>query len=302
MRAMVLAAGLGTRLQPLTLEIPKPVIPVLGQPLCGYAIDFLRLHGVTEFLLNLHHGPEVVRKRVDAWTNGRFPVEYALEPEILGTGGGIHNAREFLRTGTLITANSDVIARFPLDQAIAQHRKTKALATLVLFPDSARRYTPVHVRDDGKISGFGAVGNTTGVTDGFFTGYQIAEPELLDKIPPNAPSCIIRNTYAPLIAAGAPIFAFMASGFFLDFGTPADYLSGVISLLREDGNENRSYIGPQAEVAASAVVGPDAAVESGASVDDDARVRRAIVWPGANVSAGAVVENGILTPKGFVGG
>jgi len=299
---MLLAAGLGTRLRPLTLDIPKPVVPVLGQPLCGYAIEFLRLHGATEFLLNLHYGPDIVRKRVDAWIEGRFPMEYVFEPEILGTGGGIRNAREFLRTGAFITANSDVIARFPLDQAIARHRETGALATLVLFPNPARRYTPVRVRDDGRILGFGAANNPAGATEGFFTGYQIAEPELLDKIPPNGPSCIILNTYAPLIAAGAPIFAFMTSGFFLDFGAPADYLSGVISLLDENGSENRSYISPQAEVAASAVVGPYAAVESGASVDDGARVSRAIVWPGAKVPANAVIENGILTPKGFVQG
>ena len=297
MRAMVLAAGLGTRLRPLTLEIPKPVVPVLGKPLCGHAIEFLRLHGATEFLINLHHGPDIVRKRIDAWTNSLFPVEYTFEPEILGTGGGIHNAREFLRTGTFITANSDVIARFPLDQAIAQHRKTGALATLVLFPDPARHYTPVRIRENGKILGFGAEA-PQGATEGVFTGYQIAEPELLDKIPPNGPSCVIRQTYEPLIAAGAPIFAFMTSGFFLDFGTPADYLSGVISLLKENGS--RSYIGPEAKVAANAVIGPDAIVVSGASVDDGAQVRHAVVWPGANVPAGAVVESGILTPKVFV--
>ncbi|MCL1925699.1 MAG: NDP-sugar synthase [Syntrophorhabdaceae bacterium] len=296
---MVLAAGLGTRLRPLTLEIPKPVVPVLGKPLCGYAIEFLRLHGATEFLLNLHHGPDIVRERVSAWANSRFPLEYAFEPEILGTGGGIHNAREFLRTGTFITANSDVIARFPLDQAIAQHRKTGALATLVLFPDPARRYTPVRVLENGRILGFGAE-TPPGAAEGFFTGYQIAEPELLDKIPPNGPSCVIRQTYEPLIAAGAPIFAFMTSGFFLDFGTPADYLSGVIALLGESGNGNRSYIGPKACVATNAVVGPNASVESGASIGDGAHVRRAVVWPGAKVSAGPGGEKGQIPPHAGV--
>ena len=294
---MILAAGLGTRLQPLTLEIPKPVVPVLGQPLCGYAIEFLRLHGATEFLLNLHHGPDIVRERVDTWVNGRFPVKYTFEPAILGTGGGIRNAREFLRTGTFVAANSDVIARFPLDQALAQHQKTGALATLVLFPDPARRYTPVSVREDGRILGFGAK-TPEGATEGFFTGYQIAQPELLEKIPQDGPSCIIRQTYAPLADAGAPIFAFMASGCFFDFGTPADYLSGVLSLLKENGSH--SYVSPGAHVAPGTTVGPDAAVEAGASIGNGARVHRAVIWPEANVPAGTVVENGILTPKGFV--
>ena len=93
--AFILGAGLGTRLRPLTFEIPKPAVPVLGRPLCGYAMEFLHAHGATEFLLNLHYGPEAVRERVDAWASGRFRVRYAFEPEVLGTGGGIGNAREF---------------------------------------------------------------------------------------------------------------------------------------------------------------------------------------------------------------
>ena len=301
MRAMILAAGLGTRLRPLTLEIPKPVVPVLGRPLCGYAIEFLRAHGASEFLLNLHHGPDAVRERVDAWAAGRFPVEYVLEPEILGTGGGIRNAREFLRGGTFVAANSDVIARFPLGEALSRHRGTGALATLVLFPDPAKRYTPVRVREDGRIAGFGDEA-PAGAFEGFFTGYQIVEPELLDHIPPGRHSCIVRETYAPLIARGAPVHAFLSSGSFLDFGTPADYLDGAIALLGERKDGNRVFVAPGAEVDPGAVVGPDAAIEAGAAVGPGALVRRAIVWPGARVAAGARVEGGILTPRGFVPG
>jgi len=300
-RAMILAAGLGTRLRPLTLEIPKPVVPVLGRPLCGYAMEFLRSHGATEFLLNLHHGPEAVRERVDAWAAGRFPVEYAFEPEILGTGGGIVNAREFLRGGTFVAANSDVIARFPLEEALSRHRETGALATLVLFPDPAKRYTPVRVREDGRIAGFGEEA-PAGAFEGFFTGYQIVEPELLAHIPPGRPSCIVRETYAPLIARGGPVHAFLSSGSFLDFGTPADYLGGVIALLAERTDGNRVFVAPGADVDPGAVVGPDAAIEAGASVGAGALVRRAIVWPGARVAPGARVEGGILTPRGFVPG
>lgn len=301
MRAMILAAGLGTRLRPLTLEIPKPVVPVLGRPLCGYAIEFLRSHGATEFLLNLHHGPEAVRERVDAWAAGRFPVEYAFEPEILGTGGGILNAREFLRGGTFVAANSDVIARFPLEEALSRHRETGALATLVLFPDPAKRYTPVRVREDGRIAGFGEEA-PAGAFEGFFTGYQIVEPELLAHIPPGRPSCIVRETYAPLIARGGPVCAFLSSGSFLDFGTPADYLGGVIALLAERTDGSRVFVAPGADVDPGASVGPDAAIEAGATVGAGTLVRRAIVWPGARVAPGAIVEGGILTPRGFVPG
>jgi len=298
-RAMILAAGLGTRLRPLTFEIPKPVVPVLGRPLCTHAMEFLRAHGATEFLLNLHHGPEAVRERVDGWAGGRFPVRYLFEPEILGTGGGIGNAREFLRGETFLAANCDVIARFPLAEALARHRETGALATLVLFPDPAKRYTPVRVREDGRVAGFGDEA-PAGAFEGFFTGYQVVEPELLDHIPRGRPSCIVRETYAPLIARGAPVFAFLTEGPFLDFGTPADYLGGVIALLGERKDGDCVYVDPGASVDPGADVGPYAAVEAGATVGAGARVRRAIVWPRASVPPGAVVENGILTPARFV--
>ncbi len=296
---MILAAGLGTRLRPLTFEIPKPVVPVLGRPLCSYAMEFLHAHGAEAFVLNLHHEPEAVRRRVDAWAAGRFPVVYSIEPEILGTGGGIRNAREFLRGDTFLAANSDAVVRFPLAEAVSRHRETGALATLVLFPDPAKRYTPVRVREDGRIGGFG-IDAPAGAFDGFFTGYQIAEPELLSRIPSGTPSCIVRDTYAPLIAQGAPVFAFMTSGPFLDFGTPADYLAGVIALLDYRKESGSVYVGPGAAVDPGAVVGPDAAIEAGAAVGARAVVRRAVVWPGAVVAPGQRIEDGILTPARFV--
>ena len=299
MRAMVLAAGLGTRLRPLTFEIPKPVVPVLGIPLCAHAIDFLRGHGAESFLLNLHHRPEVVRERVDAWVAGRFPVSYAFEPEILGTGGGIGNAREFLRGDTFLAANADVIARFPLAEAVARHRETGALATLIVFPDPAKRYTPVRVREDGTIAGFGEGAPGTPF-EGLYTGYQIVEPELLEHIPRGRPSCIVRETYGPLIARGAPVFAHRTSGTFLDFGTPADYLGGVLALLGERGDRTGVFVHPGASVAPDALLGPGAVVEERAVVGPRAAVRRAVVWPGASVAPGATVEDGVLTPRGFV--
>jgi len=300
-KAMILAAGLGTRLRPLSLEIPKPVIPVLGRPLCGHAMAFLHEHGAESFLLNLHHGPETVRERVTAWAAGRFPVEFTHEPEILGTGGGIGNAREYLRGETFLTANSDAVARFPLGNALASHRANGALATLVLLPDRSKRYTPVRVRIDGRITGFGGAA-PAGAFEGFYTGYLIAEPEMLDRIPRGRPSCIVRDTFVPLIAKGAPIFAFMAEGDFLDFGTPEDYLRGTLALLaeREAGKGPLRFAHPRATIGEGATVGPDAVVEEDASVGAGATVRRAILWPGAVVPPGALVENGILTPRGFV--
>jgi mannose-1-phosphate guanylyltransferase len=158
----------------------------------------------------------------------------------------------------------------------------------------------VRVREDGRIAGFGAGAPAEGF-EGFYTGYQILEPEILGRIPAGRPSCIIRETYEPLIARGAPVFGYPASGSFLDFGTPRDYLRGTLALLaaREGGGE-RSFVHPGASVGDGASVGPDAVIEEGASVGNGATVRRAIVWPGASVGPGQLVEGGILTPARFV--
>lgn len=313
MKGMILAAGLGTRLRPLTNELPKPVIPVLGRPLCSHPMEFLFRAGVTRLVLNLHHHPNVVRRHVAAWAGRKMPVEYTVEPVILGTGGGIRNASGFLGDGTFVVANGDAIVRFSLARALAFHKDRKALATLVLFPDPRRRYTPVRIEGGGRITGFGGE-PAGGERTAFYTGVQIVEPEVLRLIPEGRPSCIIRETYSAVAAAGGPVFGFLTSGLFLEFGTPADYLEGALALLGErsaagilappalPGVSFRPpvYASPRARLAPGASVGPRAIVEEGASVAAGAAVSDAIVWPGATVPGGATVSGAIVTRRATV--
>jgi NDP-sugar pyrophosphorylase family protein len=305
-RGMILAAGLGTRLRPLSYELPKPVIPVLGRPLCTYNMEFLRRAGIKSFVLNLHTHPKLIQQRVTGWAGKRARIDFTLEPVILGTGGGIGNAREFLKGGTFVTVNGDTILSFPFASALAFHRERRALATLILFPDPAKRYTPVWIAEGGRITGFGSEAGE-GTRSGFYTGCQIVEPELLRRIPPGKASCIIRETYTPLVADKAPVFGFLSSGRFQEFGTPADYLEGTLSLLPAGGKEPALpggfttippvYISPKARVGPGARTGPDAVIEEGATVGEGASVARAILWPGAVLPAGEELVGAILTPR-----
>lgn len=311
MKAMILAAGLGTRLQPLSLEIPKAVVPVLGRPLCSYNMEFLHRAGIRSFVLNVHARPALVRQRVTAWADEAMAVEYAEEPLILGTGGGIRNARELLGGGTFVAMNGDTIVSFPFDAALAFHRQRKALATLVLFPDPERRYTQVRVDAEGRITGFGGDADRK-ARAGFYTGCQIVEPELLLRIPPQETSCIIRDTYAPLVAAKAPVFGFLCEGSFREFGTPADYLTETLALLAETGRAPGGappedvtvvapvHIAPDATVGRGARIGPLAVLEARASVAAGASVSRAVLWPDAAVGAGEKVAGAVLTPRSRV--
>ncbi len=310
MKGMVLAAGLGTRLRPLSYELPKPVVPVLGRPLCTYNMEFLRQGGIRSFVMNLHTHPKLIQQRVAGWAGKSVRIDFTLEPVILGTGGGIWNAREFLKAGTFVTVNGDTILSFPLDSALAFHRERNALATLVLFPDPAKRYTPVWVGRQERITGFGSEAGG-GERSGFYTGCQIVEPELLRNLPPGRTSCIIRETYTPLVASGAPVFGFLSSGSFREFGTPAAYLQGTLALLSGEREEAASlsstdggvtiippvYISPKAKVAAGTRIGPAAVIEGGATVSEGASVTRSILWPGGVLPAGEELDGAILTPR-----
>lgn len=310
MRGMILAAGLGTRLRPLSYELPKPIVPVLGRPLCTYNMEFLSRAGIKEFILNLHTRPKLIQQRVTGWAGRKHRVEYAVEPVILGTGGGIWNARGFLSGGTFVTVNGDTVLGFPLAAALAFHREKKALATLVLLPDPAKRYTPVWIGPDGRITGFGSDAGD-GTKSGFYTGCQIIEPDLLSKIPPGKASCIIRETYQPLLGKGAPVFGFLTSGSFREFGSPADYLDGTLALLAERAREGTLpppdipgatvvspvFLSPKARISPGATIGPEAVIEEGASVGEGATVSRSILWPGASLSPGQAITGTILTPS-----
>jgi NDP-sugar pyrophosphorylase family protein len=310
MKAMILAAGLGTRLRPLSYELPKPIVPVLGRPLCSYNMEFLFRAGIKEFVLNLHRQPKLIQQRVNGWAGKKIGVNYTVEPEILGTGGGIRNAGNFLSDGTFATANSDTVVRFPFASALAFHREKHALATLVLFPDPEKRYTPVWTDGEGRITGFGSEAGG-GARSGFYTGFQILEPELLRKIPAGKASCIIRETYSPLLREDARLFGFLTSGTFREFGSPADYLHGTLAILSERSGESALlsrvpgdpvvappvYISPRAKIAPGARIGPEAVVEENAVVEEGATVTRGILWPGAVLGARLELSHAILTPR-----
>jgi len=299
MKGMILAAGRGTRLQPLSLEIPKAVVPVLGRPLCSYNMEFLRRAGVRSFVLNTHSRPALIRQRVAAWAGETLTTEFAEEPAILGTGGGIRNARGLLGDDTFVAMNGDTIVSFPFDAALAFHRRRKALATLVLFPDPEGRYTRVRVGPEGRIAGFGGDA-PEGARSGFYTGCQFVEPELILRIPSRGASCIVRDTYAPLAAESAPIFGFLCAGSFREFGTPADYLAETLALLSETDREPPGARPRGVTVVPGARIGPLAVLEAGAAVAEGASVSRAVLWPGAAVGAGEEVAGAVLTPHRLV--
>src|SRR5437763_455243 len=159
MRAMILAAGYGTRLWPLTIDRAKPAIPFMGRPLVGYVAEYLARFGFGEIAVNLHHRGESVRMALGDGERFGVRFQYVEEPLILGTGGALDNARALLEADTFVVINGKLATDINLDAALETHRRTRALATLVLRENAEReRYSMVLVRD-GLVTDFG--GNPT---------------------------------------------------------------------------------------------------------------------------------------------
>lgn len=218
---MILAAGLGTRLRPLTYLIPKPLLPVNGAPMIDWGLKLLERAGIREVVINLHHLPDKIRGHVGNGKKFGLKVNCSYEPKILGTGGGIKKVERFFRREPFIVMNSDTIIKIGLRRLIRYHFKKGGVATLVVR--EARRgepYSRLDITKDGRLKAFGR-GRY------MFTGIQILTPEIFNVLPRGRPACLIKDGYRKLLAKGLPIYTYLHTGPWQEIGTLAQYKSGI---------------------------------------------------------------------------
>lgn len=226
LKAMVLAAGLGTRLRPLTETLPKPLLPVAGRPILEWNLLLLKRHGITEIIINLHHlGEQIVRAVGDGARLG-LRLAYSHEPTLQGTGGGIKQAAPFLKGGPFLVLNGDTLSDCDLTALIAAHRASKSLATLAVRDDpEASTWGPVTLDGHGRIlqiKGNPPLAKTeAGLAARMFAGIQVMEQVVLDAIP-SGPGSII-DVYISLLRQGRPLHGYRMSGYWSDIGTPERY-------------------------------------------------------------------------------
>jgi NDP-sugar pyrophosphorylase family protein len=226
MKAMILAAGYGTRLRPVTYTLPKPLVPLCGRPLIAWAVESLLGAGIRDFVVNLHHLPEPLERFLSKrFEDARF--EFSYEPEILGTGGGVRKVRTLLeRDAEFLLVNGDTIQFPPYDELRATRRD--ALAALTLrHPPRNDRFTPVYF-DEGVITGFG---KGTGQPL-MFSGTHLISTRIFDYLPDQAFSGIVDEVYQPLIDSGRErIAGVIDDGLWFDIGTPQRYMTALQTLL-----------------------------------------------------------------------
>jgi NDP-sugar pyrophosphorylase family protein len=292
---MVLAAGLGTRMRPLTLALAKPVLPVLGRPLLHWTLELLATHGVTEVMINLHHRPRTVRAAVGDGRAFGLRVSYSFEPEVLGTGGGPRKVRRWIGDEPLLLVNGDVVFDFDLGLLRRRHEESGAPATLGLIPNpDPRRYRPVITGPDGRVRSLAGLPRPARGTVSLFTGVHVLDPALLARLPPGR-SDTVRDLYAPLVAESRPPLGVRLKGPWYDLGSPSLYLASQLSLLasRFRGIRRGSAIHPEARVHPRARV-VRSVVGKGARIGEGAVVRGSVLWDRVSVGRAAVVEASIL--------
>ncbi len=305
MKAIILAGGFGTRLRPLTVELPKPVVPIFDRPFLHYQTDLLRrVPEIDEVILSLNYRPDRIEARVGDGADAGLPVRYRVEPHPLGTGGAIKFAARGVED-TVLVVNGDVLTDVDLNAAVARHRERRALATIVLTPvDDPSAYGLVETDADGNVRRFLEKPDRDEITcNTINAGIYLLEPAAFDRIPDDTAWSIERQYFPSLVARGETFVAHVARGYWIDIGTPPSYARAHRDLMagrcaagpfREQppGTVRR---GARCRVAPGADLAGPCFLADGCVVGEGARIgANSVIGPGCAIGAGAVVERSIL--------
>ena len=300
---MILSAGYGTRLWPLTEDRTKPAIPILGKPLVGYVAEYLAGFGCDEIVVNLHHRPESVRAALGDGSRFGVNLHYVEEPVILGTSGALDNARELLNGETIVVVNGKIITDIDLNAPLQTHRRTEAIATLVLLQNfECQNFTVVETAD-GFLKGFGSrpvraeyVGREAPL---MFTGIQILEPRIFDYIPRGGFSHSTTDVYPQALARGERIATHVATGKWHELSTLQRYLDISLAMLAERGQElsvgSACVISEETDVSQSVLW-------DGVVIEPDARICRAVLGDGVRITEGEIIEDAVVVQNSLVQG
>ena len=303
MWALILAGGKGTRLRPLTLERPKPVVPLANRPFLAYQLEALRRAGIRKAVLSLSYRPDDVQAAIRSARPAGLSLSYTVEDEPLGTGGAVRFAGEG-RQGTLVVLNGDVLSTIDLRAVLAFHRAKRAQATIVLTPvEDPTSYGLVQLGRGGRVQGFLEKPSWEEVsTNTINAGIYVLEPELLGLFPPG--HCSIERDFFPrLVREKVPFFGYVHRGYWLDIGTTEKYLQAHRDLLEQPGRAHRGYrrrgvglwvapdvrTGDRLLALGRALVGPHTVLGDGVQLH-----KSVVIGSGCRIGTRAVLDNCVL--------
>lgn len=313
-----MAAGLGTRLRPITWEIPKPVVPVCNRPIVAHLVRLLAEHGADEVIANLHWFPDTVRSCLGDGSDQGVELSYAYEEELLGTAGGVRNVADFLTGGeedVFVVLAGDALTDVDLGALLAAHRGNDGIATLgVKKVTDVSQYGVIVTDSDGRVQGFQEKPDPAEALSDLVNCMIYAfDAAVFDYFPREDPVDFALDVFPALLDAGEPFYVHEIDAYWNDIGTLPEYINGNLDALSgavavEPAGELISgeatlagdasvagpvLIGSEVEIGPGAdLVGP-LIIGSGSRIGAGARVKEAVLLPGAEVAAGGVLARGI---------
>jgi len=321
MKAVVMAGGEGSRLRPLTIGRPKPMVPMVSKPVMAHILDLLKRHGITEVVVTLHFMPEAIQSYFGDGHPLDMKIHYAIEETPLGTAGSVKNAQEFLDEPFIIMSG-DAVTDINLQEVIAFHQGKRAEATLTLYHvPNPLEYGVIITDREGKITQFlekpswGEV-----ISDTVNTGMYVINPEVLDLIQPGVPTDWSKDVFPQLLEAGRPLYGYVASGYWTDVGDIGEYMRATADMLyhrlhteelgRHIGGDvwcgenveiapdaqlyGPIYLGDEVKIKGGVVIHGPTVIRDYTTVDNRAQVDRSIIWRNSYIGEGAEVRGAIV--------
>ena len=329
MKAILLAGGKGTRLRPLTIHTPKPVVPIFDRAFLHYQIELLKqVPDIDEVILSLNYQPRRIEEVFGDGAGTGVRIRYVVEPAPLGTGGAVRYAAQGI-DDTLVVFNGDVMTSVDVNAVVKLHRERRAKATIVLTPvDNPTAYGLVETEPDGSVRRFLEKPNADEITcDTINAGIYVLEPDTFDRIPKDVSYSIERAYFPSLIERKETFMAYVDRGYWIDIGTPEKYVQvhrdmfdgkfaggvfagadGAAPIVSPEARveegvtfDGPSFIDAGAHVKKGATIGPYTVLGRGVLVEEDAELRETIVWPNSRIGESAVVDGPIIGRNCHIG-
>lgn len=316
MQALILAGGKGTRLRPLTMHTPKPIVPIANQPFLLYQLELLKRADVRDVILSLSYQPQKIEDRLGDGTDYNVRISYAVEASPLGTAGAYRNAASLI-SETTVVFNGDVLTDIDMNEVIHFHRERQAAATIVLAPvPNPTAYGLVETEKDGRVRRFLEKPKPEEVTcDTINAGIYILEPRVLEYVPEGEPFMFEYGVFPQLLERKEPFFAYVWPGYWRDIGTASSYLeanldviAGRVKLLAPASDERGEKFDTSADIEPPSVVDPSCTLKTGARIinsvvsrncyiEERARIEGSVIRGGTRIGAGSTLQ-GVVIGKG----
>jgi mannose-1-phosphate guanylyltransferase len=318
---MLLGAGLGTRLRPITNQLPKPLVPILGEPVMGHILRLLERHGFKEVISNIHYFPDMIRDRFGDGSDYGAHLEYSFEEDLMGTAGGVRNVRDFLGEETFLIISGDALTDIDLQALCARHRQAGGVGTLALKPvDDPSQLGVVILNDEGRIQGFQEKPDPAEALSNLGScGIYVFEPEIFDHFPEQDFVDWAQDVFPTLLERDIPLFGHEIADYWNDVGSLGELRQGNFDALTGrvrveiDGTEISSgiwaadsttlegqvlmeppvYIGDGCTVGSEARLTGPVVIGAGCTIGEGAVLSDVLVWQGTEVQAGTVLKGGI---------